>query len=747
MNQHPDQQNDVLTFGLDQNELEYLQLYQNLFRRFSEIIDSCIIMNKSIDSPVQFKISTDELGIQLDTLLSELLPDKQRKPASDKKSVARVDKLPLSTTLNFLFRQGAIQENESESIKAFLQRRKAAKEYIQTSQKSPQVKEAELQLSREKDLDRQPGRDVYVFFDNAEYGEIKDKNTNNINPVNWFYNLFLTSTNGGRHIIDSLNIEKNGSKPCGNPLGAERCPQHNMMIAPKQKFFRQGRYGPWPTAENQESTATVVLTYAYEFENFTPQQILAEECPFITKTQDGLIELGQGDNNIVIFQKDEKSIFLVGKNLPETVKLYFNPGLYKQFIKDKLLRELKSLVEAHKKAGVTGPIQANMTLPGLGYFANMGGDPACNIRNTLSPFAIEAYQEALQELDTWQKNHKDKTYIAAVRVSFPETIQENIISDFNNKFVESNKQGIVVKATINPVDNLTELLCDLELEQAVFVAGDPRAQPGNEKAIESAEPGIFANFAFAREIFNPLLNAIKLRWFNLSKSHAYKEYQLEEFTQVSPPKEEMEAHEKNMELMTSLLQEPKVTHDSSSSFIERFEEISYQNEQKKLIQGVPAIQTILESRKDANPNYMLVRQKTFPGRKNEWYLYHIGYDKKLVIRNVDHDPSLKDLSSILKGKNFDNIKFAEKIEAFSTIDDYFTKKTLLKERETSESIIKIQSSPSDHNNNVKAQAEYLWKKYIQPKIENGEFMLHSYTQLIKNKLKSYMTVTLISIFP
>jgi hypothetical protein len=72
--------------------------------------------------------------------------------------------------------------------------------------------------------------------------------------------------------------------------------------------------------------------------------------------------------------------------------------------------------------------------------------------------------------------------------------------------------------------------------------------------------------------------------------------------------------------------------------MQRFEEISYQDDSHKLIKGVAAIQAILKSEQQ---QYLLVREKTFPSRCNAWYLYYLGDDGALIkmnVNNVDRAP-------------------------------------------------------------------------------------------------------------
>jgi hypothetical protein len=112
--------------------------------------------------------------------------------------------------------------------------------------------------------------------------------------------------------------------------------------------------------------------------------------------------------------------------------------------------------------------------------------------------------------------------------------------------------------------------------------------------------------------------------------------------------------------------------NNDSSFIERFEKISFNGKDNKIYGYKSVIQKTLESQKSAkDPNYILVRQKTLLG-KNQWYLYHLGPDDKLVTRNVEQDPALRDLSAILKDKNFADVRFYEKVAIKYAINDFFS---------------------------------------------------------------------------
>lgn len=187
-------------------------------------------------------------------------------------------------------------------------------------------------------------------------------------------------------------------------------------------------------------------------------------------------------------------------------------------------------------------------------------------------------------------------------------------------------------------------------------------------------------------------------------------------------------HKENITLMATLLPLYPFSYEDAlavakkiqdKSLIQQFDKIKYPIA-GKLMRGDAAIQAFLAARHNADPNYMLVQQTKSKSSSAEWYLCHLDHKNQLIKRNIHQDIALKSLSTMLMNKKAVELTLDDKINVHCTIDKFFNKKKLLKQKETIGTITKIVSSTLDHNNSIQAQAQYVWDEYILPRIKRNE---------------------------
>ncbi|MBV9576441.1 MAG: hypothetical protein JO149_07430, partial [Gammaproteobacteria bacterium] len=99
----------------------------------------------------------------------------------------------------------------------------------------------------------------------------------------------------------------------------------------------------------------------------------------------------------------------------------------------------------------------------------------------------------------------------------------------------------------------------------------------------------------------------------------------------------------------------------------------------KLIRGEAAIQATLLTRKNTDPNYMLIQQKKFLGG-NEWYLYYLNDKQQLTKRHLNRNDEFKNLSAVLQTKNTTELTFENKRDAHCIIHTFFDKTKQLKQQ-------------------------------------------------------------------
>jgi hypothetical protein len=406
-------------------------------------------------------------------------------------SDARADVGTRKKIIDELINLGVLQgKNPETEFDAFLARRQAAMDYNNKCAQSAAVKSSEKSGVAHQS--------VFSYYDADEYPA-------GVTPQRYKTSLYRLSVEGGRVIQDAASHRKpteRSDDPHPNPLGIE-CPKSNISVATKQTFASSGGYFGKPSVENKpHMQASVLHAYAYEFENFSPRMIRENKCPFIVTTQGEPAEkfpaLPCGIDQRGAFAENGKGV----------TPLYLDAEKYKHFVRDNLLKQMRSVSHAHSQSGMTDPIQMNLTLPGMGFFARLGTEHS--LTGVLAGVASEGYKEAMQVYSEEQKKRSPK--ITGVRLSYPadsvtdgKVQREAIEHAFKIKGGESaTKIGdISVRGTTRFVE---ELDGHKKVTEVVCVNGDPRTYPGNEPVLQSQEPGVYANIVGGRDALSPVIH-------------------------------------------------------------------------------------------------------------------------------------------------------------------------------------------------------------------------------------------------
>lgn len=419
-------------------------------------------------------------------------------------SNVRADDETRKKIMNELKNLGVLEGKNLESeFNEFLARRQAAIEYNKICPQSDAVKATSISSSA--------SQAVFSYHDPAEYPK-------GITPQRYKTSLYRLSVNGGRVIQDATSSERTESpNPHPNPLGMVECPKSNISVATKQTFASSGGYFGKDSTENKpHKTASVLHAYAYEFENFTPTMIQQNKCPFIVTTQGKPAEKFPALPGGI----DQKGAF--AESGKDVTPLYLDVDKYKSFVRDNLLKQMRATYHAHAQSGMTDPLQLNLTLPGMGYFAKLG--TKFSLTDVLAQAAADGYKEAMGQYSDEQNKQKRTPRIEAARLSYPadsvggKSQREAIERAFGIQGDHSKKIGnITVRGTTNFPE---ELDGKKGITQVVCVNGDPRTYPGNEPGLKSQEPGIYSNIVGGRDVLSPVIHPFSAFSSTRHYSHA-----------------------------------------------------------------------------------------------------------------------------------------------------------------------------------------------------------------------------------
>jgi RNase P protein component len=227
------------------------------------------------------------------------------------------------------------------------------------------------------------------------------------------------------------------------------------------------------------------------------------------------------------------------------IPLYLNKIDYKKFIKEKFLREVLALVNANRAEDIRRPIQANLDLMELEPFATIGGH---HISSPLFELIIDAFQEALEEIDNWQKGaHPPQPHCVSVCVRFPPDPPPRAHSYFKQVFNEkwNKKSNIQVKSTTNPVDHLEQVREGVRVEHAVWCYTTPTALGSDDS--ETLKKALkFKTIISSRKTFNPVLNLFNTFFFAEGDPSCLETMELKEASQFRLTLEERKAHQRNI---------------------------------------------------------------------------------------------------------------------------------------------------------------------------------------------------------
>ena len=392
--------------------------------------------------------------------------------------------------------KGASEKSVNEvAFNAFLAKRAEAIHYILKADRSKATTKATTKatynFSREG---------VFSYYEGSEYSA-------DVTPQQFKTSLYLLSISGGRNITDHAGVPQvDYDKPLPNPMNVKSCPLQNITVATGQSFCSSGDYFRAPYIELQSiQKASILHAYGYEFENFTPTMIINNECPFIAQNK------AEDDSYAVLpvnlLKDNVAKEFNFSTSLEASKKLYLNIKEYKNFIKETLLRQMRAVVHAHHQAGIIEPIQMNLTLPGMGFFAMLGA--SFSIKSVIADIAADGYEEAIIEFAAYQQTKKEMPQIVAMRLTCGlekeavEKIVKNVIKKALAAPLADPSADIIVTATTKFVEVLD---VNTNVSQVVCVNGDARTYFGNEQNNRnSQEPGVAANAIGSRYNLAPVI--------------------------------------------------------------------------------------------------------------------------------------------------------------------------------------------------------------------------------------------------
>ena len=490
------------------------------------------------------------------------------------------------------------------------------------------------------------GSSVYHYFDPTEY-------TPQVSHVKFSTNLYLRSINGGRDVSNAYDKRVYTSDDPDyrkNPLNLEKCPHFNITVATNQSFTGFGGYFK-SGGENHEfydtpKSASIMHAYAYEFENFTAKDILEKKCLFLITAPDKNLDANKFSKLEVSIDASQKIIL---DDSRAVTHVYLDNEKYLEFVKANLLKQMRATVHAHQQSDLTNNIQINLTLPGMGYFANLNAE--FNIKKSLAPIAALAYKAALEDYFKEEQEHNRIPRITIIRISHnPHSPIEGEAIANAFKMDDKNMSHVGTITVIKTRELVEKLTAPPGVTEVVCVNGDPRTYQGNEPNASSQEPGIYANVINGRNNLSPINKPFILN------SHSYQHDDV--MNEINFPQHTVERRDEMLRLQQAL-EEQQFTYDHSELLSDlKFvaHELSNSNETMRKISTLIASYD-LDSDADKSPSKLFTSIKNICAETKKKTKIKIPSSSDLIISalaNYDNlsNKKINNLDSLLKAQFF-----------------------------------------------------------------------------------------------